>query len=82
MPASLQDVGVDHDRGQIVMPEPWLNGADAGAAGEMVHWVRRQTSERLVVKLRDGVQIALASWRLDALAVESTSRRTGPSRAS
>jgi hypothetical protein len=27
-----QDVGVDHGRGTIVGPAPWLNGADVGAA--------------------------------------------------
>jgi hypothetical protein len=32
----LQDVGVDHGRGKIVVPEPWLNGADVGAALQQV----------------------------------------------
>jgi hypothetical protein len=34
--ALLQDVGVDHGRGQIVVPEQLLNGADVGAALEQV----------------------------------------------
>jgi hypothetical protein len=29
-------VGVDHRRGTIVVPEPWLNSADIGAALEQV----------------------------------------------
>jgi hypothetical protein len=29
-------MGVDHGRGKIVVPEPWLNGADVGAALEQV----------------------------------------------
>jgi hypothetical protein len=32
----LQDVGVDHGSGPIVVPEPLLNGADVGAAWEQV----------------------------------------------
>jgi len=32
----LQDVGVDHGGGHIVVPEPWLNGADVGAALKQV----------------------------------------------
>jgi hypothetical protein len=34
--ALLQDVGVDHGRGKIVVPEQLLNGADVGAALEQV----------------------------------------------
>jgi len=30
----LQDMGVDHGRGKIVVPEQLLNGADVGAALE------------------------------------------------
>jgi hypothetical protein len=36
MAALLKDVGVDHGRGQIVVPEELLNGADVGAALEQV----------------------------------------------
>jgi hypothetical protein len=36
MAALLQDAGVDHRRGKIVVPEPWLNGADGGAALQQV----------------------------------------------
>ena len=36
MAALLQDVGVDHRRGKIVVPEQLLNGADVGAALEQV----------------------------------------------
>jgi hypothetical protein len=32
----LQDVGVDHGRGKIVVPKQLLNGADVGAALEQV----------------------------------------------
>jgi hypothetical protein len=28
----LQDVGVEHGRGKIAMPKPWLNGSDVGPA--------------------------------------------------
>jgi hypothetical protein len=34
--ALLQDVGVDHGGGKIVMPEQLLNGVDVGAALEQV----------------------------------------------
>ncbi len=39
-----------------------------GQTVEIVRWLRRQTSESLVVKLPDGVQIAIAAWMLDPLA--------------
>ena len=32
----LQDMGVDHGRGKIVVPEQLLNGADVGAALQQV----------------------------------------------
>jgi phytoene/squalene synthetase len=36
LPALLKDMGVDHGRGKIVVPEQLLNGADVGAALEQV----------------------------------------------
>jgi len=36
MSALLQDVGVDHGGGQIIMSQQGLNGADVGAALEKV----------------------------------------------
>jgi hypothetical protein len=39
-----------------------------GHTVELVRWFRRQTSERLVVKLPEGVQIAIAAWMLAPLA--------------
>ena len=39
-----------------------------GQTVEIVRWLRRQTSESLVVKLPDGVQIAMAAWMLAPLA--------------
>jgi hypothetical protein len=36
LPTWLQDVGVDHGRGTIVVPEQLLNGADVSAALEQV----------------------------------------------
>jgi hypothetical protein len=39
-----------------------------GQTVEIVRWLRRQTSESLVVKLPDGIQIAIAAWMLDPLA--------------
>jgi hypothetical protein len=39
-----------------------------GQTVESVRWVRRQPAERLVVKLPEGVQLAIAAWRLDPLA--------------
>ena len=39
-----------------------------GQTVEIVRWLRRQTSESLLVKLPDGVQIAIAAWMLDPLA--------------
>ena len=36
MPALLQDVGVDHGRGKILVPKQLLNGADVGAALKQV----------------------------------------------
>jgi hypothetical protein len=39
-----------------------------GQPVEMVRWGRRQTSASRVVKRPDGVQSAMASWRLDPLA--------------
>ncbi len=36
MAALLQDVGVDHGRGKIVVPEQLLHGADVGAALKQV----------------------------------------------
>src|SRR4029453_13963360 len=39
-----------------------------GQTGEIIRWLRRQTSESLVIKLQDGLEIALPSWMLDPLA--------------
>src|SRR5262245_19060495 len=39
-----------------------------GQTVEIVRWLRRQPSESLVVKLPDGIQIAIAAWMLDPLA--------------
>jgi hypothetical protein len=39
-----------------------------GPMVEIVRWLRRQTAQRLVVKLPEGVQIAMAAWRLAPLA--------------
>src|SRR5262245_62244834 len=39
-----------------------------GQTVEIIRWLRRQSAESLVVKLPDGVQIAIAAWMLDPLA--------------
>ena len=39
-----------------------------GQTGDIIRWLRRQTSESLVIKLQDGLEIALPSWMLEPLA--------------
>jgi hypothetical protein len=51
-----------------------------GQTVEIVRWLRRQTSESLVVKLPDGVQIAIAAWMLDPPRLPSAPRRPYPMR--
>jgi hypothetical protein len=36
--------------------------------GELIRWLRRQTSESLGIKLRDGLELAIPAWLLDPLA--------------
>src|SRR2546428_499009 len=39
-----------------------------GQTGEIIRWLRRQTAESLVIKLQDGLELAIPSWMLDPLA--------------
>jgi hypothetical protein len=39
-----------------------------GKTVEIVRWLRRQTTESLVVKLPDGLELAIPAWMLDPLA--------------
>jgi len=39
-----------------------------GQTVEIIRWVRRQHSESLVVKLQDGLELAIPAWMLDPLA--------------
>src|SRR4029453_7976454 len=39
-----------------------------GQTGEIIRWLRRQTSASLVIKLQDGLELAIPSWMLDPLA--------------
>ena len=48
-----------------------------GQTVEIVRWLRRQTSESLVVKLPDGVQIAIAAERVQNASPGQTNHRAG-----
>src|SRR5262247_4524 len=39
-----------------------------GQTVEIIRWLRRQHSESLVVKLQDGLELAIPAWMLDPLA--------------
>ena len=39
-----------------------------GQTVEIIRWLRRQTSDSLVIKLQDGLELALPSWMLDPVA--------------
>jgi hypothetical protein len=39
-----------------------------GQTGEIIRWLRRQTSESLVIQLQDGLELAIPAWMLDPLA--------------
>ena len=39
-----------------------------GQPVEIVRWLRRQTEESLVIKLQDGLELAIPAWMLDPLA--------------
>ena len=39
-----------------------------GQTVEIIRWLRRQTSESLVIKLQDGLELAIPAWMLDPLA--------------
>src|SRR4029434_7178269 len=39
-----------------------------GQTGEIIRWLRRQTSESLVIELQDGLELAIPAWMLDPLA--------------
>jgi hypothetical protein len=39
-----------------------------GQTGEIIRWLRRQTSASLVIKLQDGLELAIPAWMLDPLA--------------
>ena len=39
-----------------------------GQTGEIIRWLRRQTAESLVIKLQDGLELAIPPWMLDPLA--------------
>jgi hypothetical protein len=39
-----------------------------GQTVDLIRWLRRQTSESLVIKLQDGLELAIPSWMLDPVA--------------
>ena len=39
-----------------------------GQTVEIIRWLRRQTSESLIIRLQDGLELAIPSWMLDPLA--------------
>src|SRR5262249_26725095 len=39
-----------------------------GQTVEIIRWLRRQTSESLVIKLPDGLELAIPAWMLDPVA--------------
>src|SRR5262249_58310815 len=39
-----------------------------GQTVKIIRWLRRQTAESLVIKLQDGLELAIPSWMLDPLA--------------
>ena len=39
-----------------------------GQTVEIIRWLRRQTSESLIIKLQDGLELAIPAWMLDPLA--------------
>src|SRR5262245_26863222 len=49
-----------------------------GQTVEIVRWLRRQTSDSLVLKLRDGLEMAIPSWMLDPLACGDISDAPAP----
>ena len=44
----------------------------------MLRWLRRQTSESVVSKLPEGLQMAIPAWRLDPLACQHVSEAPEP----
>ena len=49
-----------------------------GQTVEVVRWLRRQTSDSLVIKLPEGLQIAVPSWMLDPVACSEIRDATEP----
>ena len=49
-----------------------------GQTVEIIRWLRHQTSESLVIKLQDGLQLAIPSWMLDPLACNHMSDAPAP----
>ena len=39
-----------------------------GQTVEIIRWLRRQTSDSLVIKLQDGLELAIPAWMLDPVA--------------
>ena len=62
------------------MAQIWyLHHPFCGQTGEIVRWLRHQTADSLVVKLSDGLQLAIPSWMLDPLACSQVSDAPEPS---
>ena len=49
-----------------------------GQTVEILRWLRRQTSDSVVIKLPDGLQIAIPAWMLDPLACQHVSEAREP----
>ena len=49
-----------------------------GQTVEIIRWLRRQTSDSLVIKLQDGLELAIPSWMLDPLACSHVSDAPAP----
>jgi hypothetical protein len=49
-----------------------------GQTVEVVRWLRRQTSDSLIIKLPDGLPIAVPSWMLDPVACSEIRDATEP----
>jgi len=44
----------------------------------MLRWLRHQTADSVVIKLPDGLQMAIPTWRLAPLACQHVSAALGP----
>lgn len=49
-----------------------------GQTVEILRWLRRQTSDSVVIKLPDGLQIAIPAWMLDPLACRQVRQAPKP----